>query len=592
MEDRLQRVESLLRDLERTVGRIDERLTAVERAVAAVPASEEVPAAAALSATSDQPERPGPPDLSVPPAAPALPDLVTVVSFVGRTFVALGGAFLLRALTDAAVIPLPQGTALGLVYAAGWLVLSDRAGAAKRPTSAAFHGLVAAIVAYPLLWESVTRFKLLTPNEAALGLAVVTALTLATALRQRSQAIAWIAVLAALATSLALAAATRELLPYAAVTIALSIAALWIGYSADWVLLRWPVTLVADLMVLGLTARVASGSWPDPPALVIAAQLTLLTGHLASVAARSLLRGRNVNVFEVLQTAAALALGSGGAIYVARTTGFATMPLGAMNLLAGAGCYGVAFAFLARRQGLRTNFYFYTSLGLMLVLASLAQLLTGAAPALAWTALAVAAAAVAWRTDRVTLNWHAAVYLTAAGTVSGLLASSTVALIGAAASWPPVAPAALLVLAGAAACWAIPMSGTAGASFVARMPRLLITIVLVWSAGGWLIATIAPLLPRASGQVVDAGVLATARTSVLAAAAIALAYTGRFDRFRESAWLVYPVLAAGGLKLLAEDLPRSRPATLFIALALYGVALIIAPRLGHGAGLSAPRTRT
>jgi hypothetical protein len=39
------------------------------------------------------------------------------------------------------------------------------------------------------------------------------------------------------------------------------------------------------------------------------------------------------------------------------------------------------------------------------------------------------------------------------------------------------------------------------------------------------------------------------------------------------------VLAAGGLKLLVEDLPRSRPATLFIALALYGGALIVAPRL-------------
>ena len=39
-----------------------------------------------------------------------------------------------------------------------------------------------------------------------------------------------------------------------------------------------------------------------------------------------------------------------------------------MNLLVGAGCYAVAFAFLARQHGLRRNFYFYTSLGLMLVL--------------------------------------------------------------------------------------------------------------------------------------------------------------------------------------------------------------------------------
>jgi hypothetical protein len=144
-----------------------------------------------------------------------------------------------------------------------------------------------------------------------------------------------------------------------------------------------------------------------------------------------------------------------------------------------------------------------------------------------------------------------------------------------------MSPAALVVLAGAFACWAIPMSRRAGTSVVGRVPRLLITMVLVWSAGGWLIGAIAAALPGAPGHTADAGVIATVRTSVLAAAALALAWAGRSERFRESSWLLYPVLAAGGLKLLIEDLPRSRPATLFIALALYGGALIVAPRLGR-----------
>jgi hypothetical protein len=152
----------------------------------------------------------------------------------------------------------------------------------------------------------------------------------------------------------------------------------------------------------------------------------------------------------------------------------------------------------------------------------------------------------------------------------------------------------LAVLSGAAACWAIPMSRAGGTSIVGRVPRLLITIVLVWSAGGWLIGVISPALPGAAGpaghagHAADAGVVATVRTSVLAAAALALAWAGRFERFRESAWLLYPVLAAGGLKLLVEDLPRSRPATLFIALALYGGALIVAPRIGRADASSAP----
>ena len=584
MDDRLLRVESAVQDLVQSIGHLERRLALMERAVAATGAAD-----AEISASPALPDRPGPSDLPTRPAR-ARDDLVTMLSFIGRTFVALGGAYLLRALTDAGVVPLPLGTALGLAYAMAWLVMSHRAGAAHGRTSAAFHGLVATMIAFPLIWESVTRFQLLTPNAASLALALVTALTLASAVRQQSQVLAWIAVLAGLGTSLVLVAATRVVLPVAGFTIALGIATLWIGYSVDWVLLRWPAALVADLMVLALAARVASGSWPDPPARVIALQLLLLTGHLASVAARTLLRGRGVNLFEVLQTAAALALGFGGAVYVAQATGFGATALAAMNLLFGAGCYGVAFAFLARQQGLRTNFYFYTSLGLILVLVSMALLLTGATVALAWTALGVLTTWLALRTHRVTLNSHAAVYTLAAASASGLLAAATAALVGATdVPWPPVA---LVVLCGAAVCWTIPMSRAAGTSVVGRVPRLLITIVLVWSAGGWLIRVIAPALPGAMGRALDAGVIATLRTSVLAVAALALAWAGRSERYRESAWLLYPLLAAGGVKLLVEDLPRSRPATLFIALALYGGALIVAPRLGRTDASVAPGQST
>jgi hypothetical protein len=41
------------------------------------------------------------------------------------------------------------------------------------------------------------------------------------------------------------------------------------------------------------------------------------------------------------------------------------------------------------------------------------------------------------------------------------------------------------------------------------------------------------------------------------------------------------VLLVGAVKLIAEDFPHSRPATLFIALAFYGGALIAAPRIAR-----------
>jgi hypothetical protein len=78
---------------------------------------------------------------------------------------------------------------------------------------------------------------------------------------------------------------------------------------------------------------------------------------------------------------------------------------------------------------------------------------------------------------------------------------------------------------------------------------------------------------------VDLGALATVRTCVLAIAVLLIAWGARHGRFREWAWLVYPLLVIVGLKMVAQDFKYSRPATLFIALALYGIALIVAPRL-------------
>jgi len=52
-----------------------------------------------------------------------------VLSLVGRLFIVLGGAYMLRAMTDAGTIPPAAGVALGLAYGLVWLGLSDRRGA-------------------------------------------------------------------------------------------------------------------------------------------------------------------------------------------------------------------------------------------------------------------------------------------------------------------------------------------------------------------------------------------------------------------------------------------------------------------------------
>jgi hypothetical protein len=138
----------------------------------------------------------------------------------------------------------------------------------------------------------------------------------------------------------------------------------------------------------------------------------------------------------------------------------------------------------------------------------------------------------------------------------------------------------MITVVGLLVCWLLsPLAGSA--PLYTRVPRALVVALLVWGGAGALVALFTAIVSRAMGSAADAGVVATIRTATLAAAAVALAWAGQRDRFRESAWLLYPVLAAGGIKLLIEDLPLSKPATLFVALAAYGLALIAAPRLSH-----------
>jgi hypothetical protein len=69
--------------------------------------------------------------------------------------------------------------------------------------------------------------------------------------------------------------------------------------------------------------------------------------------------------------------------------------------------------------------------------------------------------------------------------------------------------------------------------------------------------------------------------------AVGLSVASRHARARSAAALVYPVLLAGAAKLLYEDLRVGVAATLFAGFAVYGVALIVAPRLRHHARATA-----
>jgi hypothetical protein len=570
MSDRLAELEARVAELESRLGEVRERVGVLERGA---PARRRV-ARGAGAAPSVK-------------AGEELAAATRSVAFVGRTLLVLAGAFLLRALTDGGTLPAWLGAGAGFVYAGAWVLAADRAGAA-RPWSAGFHGLAAVLVAFPLLFETVTRFRLLSPALALTALGGFTGVALAVAARRRLEALAWIVSLGGAATAVALAIATGRLGPAALYLVLLGVAALWLGYVVDWFGLRWPIAIAADLAVAALALRATAPGAAEGIATAAVLQVALMALYLGSIATRTLLLGRQVVAFEVVQTCGALAAGLGGAALVAARAG-AGSALGLACLLFAAAGYAVGFAFLGRRRDGGANFHFYTSIAIVFALSGSALLLSGAALPVAWALVAVLAAVLARRTGRLTLATHACVYAVAAGLAADALAAAARAVFGAPAAAAVAPPwTTVLVAAGiAAAAWLEADAIPERPALRDRVPRLVLLCALAVAWIGIASSGLAVLLARDAAGGADPGAIATVRTAVLVAAAIAAAALGRRAGWREAGWLAYPILAVVGLKLVVEDVARSRPATLFVAFALYGAALLLVPRLRRRERVSA-----
>ncbi len=513
------------------------------------------------------------------------------VPLLGRTLLVFGGAYLLRALAESGLVPLPIGILLGLAYALAWLVAADRAArSAAGRLSAGFHGAAALLIALPILWEAAVRFRLQSADGVVPAVGLVTLLALSVAVRRRLPAVAWTATGAGTAAALALMRASETALPQVACLAALGVAALWAAYLRGWVLLPWVAAAAADAGLAVLTAGATTGRGGAPALPLVAVLTAFFAAYLTSFAGRSFLQRRQVGSFEVVQTGMALLVGFYGAVRVSRFAGLPVAGLGLAGLALALGAYAAAFS-PALRAERRRDFFFYTTLALVLVLMASRLFLPASGLAVAWSLAAMVGATLSARFGRVTLNLHRAVYLGAAAAVSGLLPAGVSAFAASTAgTWHPVTAGAWVVLAGVAGYLLIPVArASARWGGAARLPGLAVLTLALWGGGGALISLLAPALAGAPGPAADAGLLAALRTATLAAAATLLAWAGGTERCREAAWLVAPLLVATGLKLLVEDFPRGRALTMFVALVALGAALIATSRLARRG--ASPRRR-
>jgi hypothetical protein len=535
--------------------------------------------AAAVPAAAE--ERPG-------SALPSARAAVGGVTLAGRTLVVLAGAFLLRAFTDAHVVPDWAGVAAGMAYAGVWLFLADRTAGAGRRLSALFHGLAAIMIGYPLLWELATRFRLLPDPLTVAVLLALFWVAQAIAGRRQLPGIAWVNTLFA-----ALALVSLVFQPLAVVPAVLALFAVAATVEAQARRngergLRWPAALLLDLVLLHLALVAtrpdhAPPGFPEIPAagyLAILVALPLL--YAGSIAVRTLVCRRPFAPFDGIQAVLALALGFGAGLQVGASAGIPPTLIGGLNLLLGAGCYVAAFLRAEAYAGEERNFYAFSSFAFLLILAGGAIFLQGVGLVAALLLLASGAGGLSVRYRRLTLRYHAAAYLVLAVFLSGLGEAAVEGLAGTVReNWAAVTAAGWLTALVTAAGFGYRLAsrGRADLPWRERLPDLVGAILVVVIGPGLLAGWLGGVLAGGHGPGADAAVTAAVRTVVLSVLAVGLAWAGRRWAVTEFTWLAWPVLAAGGIKLLAEDFPAGRPVTLVVALALFGGALILVPKL-------------
>lgn len=568
MDDRLAVIEQKVSHLSATVTALERRLTELEtrQARAAIADSAAAPEAGAVHFDA-------PSDVTV----------VAVLSLVGRTCLILGGAYVLRWMTDEGTLPRVGGTVLGIAYAVACLAPVYWGGASRQRLTAAAYGAATTLIAFPILWEAAVRenARLLSPESAALSMGGVTALALLVAWRRRVEVLAWIVSLGGLVATMFFLPVLGPATAFGFYLAFLGVVTLWMGYSLDWIWLRWPVAFVADICLVAMTVTVTAASQRHRAGEVMVLQLVIFAGYLTSIAARTLWRSRDVIPFEVVQTLALLVAAFGGAVFIMQETGAGAAGLGIASLAFGLGSYGVAVAFVDRSEGHWKNFLFYSSLAVVFTLAGVGLSVVGAGTqAMVWAGLAVASAVLGSRYSAAAVAAHSAIYVVAGGIVSGLFASMADAFTASVSrQWAGVSLPAWVVLASAAACAAIPVTTESKhRGRPARIPQIVVVVVLLAGVGAALISYAVPIAAGRPGQPVDAAIVAAIRTVVLGAAVLLLAWTGGRNVFAEGRWLMYVVLILAGIKLLAEDFTSGRPATLVLSLAVYGGALIVAPR--------------
>lgn len=554
MEDRVQQLEREVRWLRENVTLLKARLEALANSGLAGPPAQPDPVAA----------------VSAEPSV-ASAQIGSFIPLVGRTLLVFGGAYLIRAISDRQLVPPGVGAGVGLLFATLWIGLAGREAGRGKTASAYFHAIAAALIGYPLIFETTTRLGLLSTPVAGAVLVAFTGLLLATAWRYQRVALAWLGGLGCLLTTGLLLRTADSSAPLLLVLLVLAGAALALEDLRGWSGLRWPVVLFLDLALvrhLNHLAHLDEGErTPSLGGAPLLVQGTALL-YFAALALRTWRRDRAVGPFEAVQTALALALGlvAGGSSVA-----------GAVALALAGGAL-VTAATMSKRAQRRPDAWFYSLAGMVLLLAGAPLLTRGPGLMFLWAGLGVAAAVVGRRTHPMMLWAFAVVLACAAAGAGGLLAVVRDGLLASPEEkWAKVSSETLAAAGLSALAWLATWVRAAEGERV--RPRWLAGALLALSLSGIVGVAMTAGRIRVPSLLSDEALVALVRTVTIAFAAVALALARRLKGPVELGWVAWLAIGLGGLKLLAQDLRVGRPGTQFIAFLALGAALLLIPLL-------------
>ena len=575
--------EDRIRDLSATIGKLTETVHGLEARVSALEnrSPAEIPEDFPEPAPAREMDTPGDEFTFKRPSAGR------IFFLLGVSILILAGAFLLRALTDSGTLPPLVGFAVGLAYALALIFFSDRDLKNRNESGAITLGITGSVVVFPFLFETTAILKLVPPLAGGLILTVISIATLGSAWSRGQRLLAWVYSMAILGTVLALGFAAGAPEFFAALLLGLGLATLLMAYARKWHFKRWVVAACADIVIFRLAVlatnppTVGSGKYSLSLPGVQALALALVVIYLGMFTYRALVKGKGVKVFDVLQSAMVLVIGFLSAIKIGEIGAVGSQVLGWAALVAAAGYYTVAFTVVRHRHGRGRGFFYFASLALVFLFLGSRVLAEGSWLAWCWMMLGLAAAVLGGKFDRVTLRAHSAIYLALASIQTGLIGSALDSFLGSpTATWRAMDVSGMVALLVMTGCYWILVLTNRGAelSRYLRLPRFSVAVLCLMGFSSLAIVFLVKILTGVPPEAAPATV-AVIRTGIMAVATLGLAMAGRRKDLVEMGWLVFPLLALGLAKLLWEDLRIGNAMALSVSFALFGAALILAPRI-------------